>query len=533
MARYTQDSRERVRDAVDFEELVGARTELKRAGVRRLQGLCPFHDERTPSFGIDPVEKLYHCFGCGVGGDVFSFVMETEGLDFAGALESLADRYGVELEREAEDPAAAARRERTDRLLALLERTAAYYVRVLWESPEAAAAREYLAGRGLEEGALREFRVGFSPGAFDRVVGASERAGYRPEELLACGLASRRRDGRGVIDRFRGRIMFPLCDERGRVLGFGARALRPDDQPKYLNSSDNDVFHKGELLYGADLARAAAAKAGRVVLVEGYTDAVALRQAGVAEVVGSMGTALTERQVVGAGAAGSGRPVLPGPRRRRAGGGLAQRDGAARRQPLPGRARRRVQDRPPAGRLRPGRRRAARRRRRPAGTARPGGADRAVRGRAGARAGRDEDRRGPRPGARGRRRRHPAAPAERAPRRARAARRRPARVEREPRGLRARQPAARSVAEIVRRAPGRTAPARRSTAASSPSGPSWRCAWRCRRRARRGSRPRTSTSCSPPRRPAAPPSTSVAACARPRASCRPATSRSPASSPSS
>ena len=297
MARYTQDSRERVRDAVDFEELVGARTELKRAGARRLQGLCPFHDERTPSFGIDPVEKLYHCFGCGVGGDVFSFVMETEGLDFAGALESLADRYGVELEREAEDPAAAARRERSDRLLALLERTAAYYVRVLWESPEAGVAREYLASRGLEEGALREFRVGFSPGAFDRVVAASERAGYRAEELLACGLASRRRDGRGVIDRFRGRIMFPLCDERGRVLGFGARALRPDDQPKYLNSSDNDVFHKGELLYGADLARAAAARAGRVVLVEGYTDAVALRQAGVAEVVGSMGTALTDRQV--------------------------------------------------------------------------------------------------------------------------------------------------------------------------------------------------------------------------------------------
>ena len=297
MARYTQDSRERVRDAVDFEELVGARTELKRAGARRLQGLCPFHDERTPSFGIDPVEKLYHCFGCGVGGDVFSFVMETEGLDFAGALESRADRYGVEREREAEDPATAARRERTDRLLALLERTAAYYVRVLWESPEAVGAREYLASRGLEEGALREFRVGFSPGAFDRVVGASERAGYRPEELLACGLASRRRDGRGVIDRFRGRIMFPLCDERGRVLGFGARALRADDQPKYLNSSDNDVFHKGELLYGADLARAAAARAGRVVLVEGYTDAVALRQAGVAEVVGSMGTALTERQV--------------------------------------------------------------------------------------------------------------------------------------------------------------------------------------------------------------------------------------------
>jgi DNA primase len=297
MSRYTQDSRERVRDAVDFAELVGARTELRRAGVRRLQGLCPFHDERTPSFGIDPVEKLYHCFGCGAGGDVFSFVMETEGLDFAGALESLADRYGVQLEREAEDPAAAARRARSDRLLALLERTAAYYVRVLWESPEAVPAREYLSSRGLEEGTLREFRVGFSPGAYDRVVGASARSGYSEEELVACGLAAQRRDGRGVIDRFRGRIMFPLCDERGRVLGFGARALRPEDRPKYLNSSDNSVFHKGRQVYGADLARAPAARAGRVVLVEGYTDAIALRQAGVAEVVGSMGTALTDQQV--------------------------------------------------------------------------------------------------------------------------------------------------------------------------------------------------------------------------------------------
>jgi DNA primase len=297
VARYTQDSRERVRDAVDFEEIVGARTELRRAGVRRLQGLCPFHDERTPSFGIDPVEKLYHCFGCGVGGDVFSFVMETEGLDFAGALETLADRYGIQLEREEEDPRDAARRAQRDRLLALLERTAAYYVRVLWESPEAAAARSYLESRGLEESALREYRVGFSPGAYDRVIGASARAGYRDEELLACGLAQQRRDGRGLIDRFRGRIMFPLCDERGRVLGFGARAIRPDDRPKYLNSSDNAVFHKGEMLYGADLARSAAARAGRVVLVEGYTDAVALRQAGVEEVVGSMGTALTSRQV--------------------------------------------------------------------------------------------------------------------------------------------------------------------------------------------------------------------------------------------
>ena len=297
MPRYTQDSRERVRDAVDFVEIVGARTELRQAGPRRMQGLCPFHDERTPSFGIDPVEKLYHCFGCGVGGDVFKFVMETEGLDFAGALESLAERAGIELERDAEDPRDAARRERRSRLLALLERTAAWYVRMLWESGKAEPARAYLAARGLEQGALREYRVGYAPRAWDRVIGASRGAGYSEEELLAAGLASRRRSGAGVIDRFRGRIMFPLCDERGHVLGFGARALAPDDTPKYLNSSDNDVFHKGELLYGADLARAPAARAGRVVLVEGYTDAIALRQAGVDEVVGSMGTALTERQV--------------------------------------------------------------------------------------------------------------------------------------------------------------------------------------------------------------------------------------------
>jgi DNA primase len=297
MPRYTQESRERVRDAVDFAELVGARTELKRAGQQRLQGLCPFHDERTPSFGIDPVEKLYHCFGCGAGGDVFSFVMETEGLDFTAALESLAERTGTELEREAEDPRDAARRVRRERLLALLERTAAWYVRMLWESAEAAPARGYLAERGLEEAALREFRVGWAPEAWDRVVGASGRAGYSDEELLASGLASRRRSGHGLVDRFRGRVTFPLCDERGRVLGFGARALVGGDGPKYLNTPEGELFHKGDLLYGADLARAAAARAGRVVLVEGYTDAIALRQAGVTEVVGSMGTALTDRQV--------------------------------------------------------------------------------------------------------------------------------------------------------------------------------------------------------------------------------------------
>ena len=148
MPRYKADSKERVRDAIDFVELVNARTELRKSGQRRYTGLCPFHDERTPSFGIDPVEKLYHCFGCGEGGDVFKFVMETEGLDFQSALESLAERAGVELEAEEEDPRAAARRGREQRLLDVLDRTATYYARVLWESQEAADAREYLLAAG-------------------------------------------------------------------------------------------------------------------------------------------------------------------------------------------------------------------------------------------------------------------------------------------------------------------------------------------------------------------------------------------------
>ena len=295
MPRYTSDSRERVRDAIDFVELVNARTELRKSGQRRYTGLCPFHDERTPSFGIDPVEKLYHCFGCGEGGDVFKFVMETEGLDFGAALESLADRAGIELEAEAEDPKAAKRRDREGRLLALLERTAAYYVRVLWEAKEAADARAYLLGRGLSEGALRQFRVGYSPSAWDTVLNASRRAGYANEEIFSAGLAIRGREGR-IYDVFRGKIMFPLADRRGRVRGFGARAMRDGQGPKYVNTREGEVFTKGRQLFGVDVARAAAAKAGAVVLAEGYTDVIALHQAGFANAVASMGTALTAEQ---------------------------------------------------------------------------------------------------------------------------------------------------------------------------------------------------------------------------------------------
>jgi len=297
VALYTNDSKDRVRDAVDFVELVSARTDLRRAGPARYEGLCPFHDERTPSFGIDPTQKVYYCFGCQASGDVFTFVQETEGLDFKGALELLAERSGVELQREQEDPREAERRRRRERLLELLARTTAYYERYLWESSEAAPARAYLDGRGLGEEILREFHVGYAPSAWDRVLTASRSGGFSVEELYATGLAQRSKENGQPYDRFRSRIMFPLTDIRGRVLGFGARAMREEQRPKYLNTSDNDVYHKGLHLYGADLARPSAARAGQVILCEGYTDTIALHQAGMRNAVGLMGTALTGEQV--------------------------------------------------------------------------------------------------------------------------------------------------------------------------------------------------------------------------------------------
>jgi DNA primase len=297
VALYTKESKDRVRDAVDFLELVSARTELRRSGAARYEGLCPFHDERTPSFGIDPAQKVYYCFGCQASGDVFTFVQETEGVDFKEALELLADRYGVELQRETEDPKEAQARKRRERLLELLARTSAYYERYLWESDEAARAREYLHERGLARDTLREFRVGYAPSAWDRVLTASRRGGFSERELYATGLAQRSKENGAPYDRFRARIMFPLANIRGRVLGFGARAMREEQRPKYLNTSDNELYHKGLHLYGGDLARAHAARAGEVILCEGYTDTIALHQAGMRNAVGLMGTALTGEQL--------------------------------------------------------------------------------------------------------------------------------------------------------------------------------------------------------------------------------------------
>jgi DNA primase len=295
MALISHDSVDRVKQAADIVEVISAHTDLRRQGARYV-GLCPFHDERTPSFSVEPTEKLYHCFGCGVGGDVIKFVEEKDGLNFAEAVELLADRYGVELEREQEDPRAEARRQHRRRLEQLLDRAGAFYANYFWESTEAEKAREYLAGRGLREEVLRDFGVGYAPSAWDKLLVAGQRAGFSVEELRGVGLVQRGRSG-GEYDRFRERIMFPIRDRRGRVLGFGGRAMRSDQGAKYVNTAETDFFHKSQILYGVDRAKAAIAKAGRAVVVEGYTDVIALHQAGVEEAVGVMGTAITGDQV--------------------------------------------------------------------------------------------------------------------------------------------------------------------------------------------------------------------------------------------
>ncbi len=295
MALISTESLERVKGAADIVEVISAHTDLRRQGARWV-GLCPFHDERTPSFSVDAQDKLYHCFGCGVGGDVIKFVEEKEGLGFAEAVESLADRYGVELEREQEDPRAEAQRQRRRRLQQLLERSAAYYAHYLWDSREAGTARTYLAERGLGEQVLRDFGVGYAPSAWDKILLAGQRAGFTVEELRAVGLVQKGRQG-GEYDRFRSRIMFPIRDARGRTLGFGGRAMRPDQGAKYVNTAETDFFHKSKILYGLDRARAAMTKANRAVVVEGYTDVLALHQAGMEGTVGVMGTAITPDQV--------------------------------------------------------------------------------------------------------------------------------------------------------------------------------------------------------------------------------------------
>ena len=298
MSRFTPETIERVREAADIVEVVSQHTDLRRQGERYV-GLCPFHDERTPSFGVKPAEGFYYCFGCEAGGDTIRFVQEKEGLSFPDAVENLADRYGVEIELEKEDPKAEQARRRRGRLGELLGRVASFYERYLWDDPKALKARGYLTKeRGLGEKILREFGVGFAPSAWDSVVKRGRIVGFSVDEMLAAGLIQRSQKKPGShYDRFRGRITFPVKDHRGRVVGFGARGMGPDAKPKYLNSPEGEIYTKSRTLYGIDRARGPIARGGRAVVVEGYTDVIALHQAGIEETVAVMGTAITPDQL--------------------------------------------------------------------------------------------------------------------------------------------------------------------------------------------------------------------------------------------
>ena len=277
--------------AADMVEVVSGRTALRKSGAR-YSGRCPFHEERTPSFSVNPVEKLYHCFGCGKGGDVITFVRETENLEFAAAVEWLAERFRVTLEYEETSPQQEESRKRRDRLHAVLDQATAFYERYLWETAAGAPVRAYLESRGLREEVCKEFRLGLSPG--DGLARKAQEKGFTREELRGAGLTNARGN-----DYFPQRLMFPLADARGRIVGFQARKLHDDDplRGKYVNSPEGELFHKSAILYGLHLARTAIAKQERAVVVEGNTDVIALRQAGFEPAVASMGTALTERQL--------------------------------------------------------------------------------------------------------------------------------------------------------------------------------------------------------------------------------------------
>src|SRR5438094_4576979 len=292
MARIKDTSVDAVKSAAEILPRGGDYGRRRKAGGT-YKGLCPFHQEKTPSFTVTPARGTYKCFGCGEGGDAISFVEKMEQVDFVGAIESLGKRFGVELEYEESSPEADRERRRKERLGQVLDRAASFYERVLRDSDQGAFAREYLASRGLGDEVCRQFRLGYAPGG-PTLTRRAVQEGYTQEELLAAGLANRRGN-----DYFARRLLFPLTDARGNVRGFQARRLHDDDplQAKYVNSAESDVFKKGDLLYGLDSARQPIAKQDRAVVVEGNTDVLALRQAGFDPVVASMGTALTERQL--------------------------------------------------------------------------------------------------------------------------------------------------------------------------------------------------------------------------------------------
>ncbi|MDP1877868.1 MAG: DNA primase [Actinomycetota bacterium] len=277
-----------VRERARIDEVVREYVSLKSAGGGSLKGLCPFHDERSPSFHVTPSRGMWYCFGCGEGGDVLTFLQKIDHLTFAESVEKLAERTGVEL-RYVDGGAAVNRQQgQRTRLVEAHKVAAAYYVEQL-ATPEAGIGRDFLTSRGFDAEAARHFGVGFAPKSWDALTGHLRRAGFTEAELMAAGLVSQ--GNRGVYDRFRGRLVWPIRDLSGDVIGFGARKLFDDDDgPKYLNTPETPIYKKSQVLYGIDLSRREIAKAQQAVIVEGYTDVMACHLAGVTTAVATCGT---------------------------------------------------------------------------------------------------------------------------------------------------------------------------------------------------------------------------------------------------
>lgn len=284
-----------VKQRLDIVEFVSEYVTLQKTG-RNFKGLCPFHSEKHPSFFVFPEQQSWHCFGaCGTGGDIFSFIMKKEGIDFGQALRLLAQRGGITLSPlEAPDKA---KDERKERLFQINEAAVEYYYHLLSSTKAGEVARSYLARRKVMPETIKEFRLGFSPDAWETIKNYLLGKGYTEKELVEAGLIIEKEEG-GSYDRFRNRLLFPICDIQGRVTGFGARVL-DDSLPKYINSPQTPIFDKSSSLYGIDKAKSAIRKKNLVIIVEGYMDVLTAHQHGWQNVVGSMGTSLTEKQVEG------------------------------------------------------------------------------------------------------------------------------------------------------------------------------------------------------------------------------------------
>jgi DNA primase len=284
-----------VRERVRIDEVIGQYVTLKSAGGGSLKGLCPFHDEKSPSFNVRPAQGYYHCFGCGVGGDAIKFLREIEGITFAEAVERLADKSGIQLRYE-EGGSPGPRRDsgQRQRLLEAHKLAQEFYASTLGAAAEAQPGRDFLTERGFDQSAAELFGVGFAPRSGDALVEHLKGKGFADEDLLIGGLASRGQ--RGLYDRFRGRLLWPIREISGETIGFGARRLFDDDrvEAKYLNTSETPIYKKSNVLYGIDLARRQIAGTRQAVVVEGYTDVMACHLAGVATAVATCGTAFGE-----------------------------------------------------------------------------------------------------------------------------------------------------------------------------------------------------------------------------------------------